>query len=159
MNNMMRICGKTPTDTAKAVNVSAAGNVVTEKKWAVNVVKEFDAYELRDTSGHSAETIVDVQEAAMVSLRVRTSLDKEVTLRVNNDVSDLSIGGGTTVLQNLDKTDALTIPASNGTRVDMYIVTPYDAPMLNYLRKIRVRLVAGEAPTAGNITVAVVTKR
>ena len=145
MADMMRIAGKTPSDTAAGIRVNSDGNLVEEKKWKYAYEKILNAEEIRSTSA-VVVTGGNVEDYGLISLRVYSTLDQPIRIQFYNDTAT---NGGSSVLNCLNSAWEVIIPADS----KMYIITPDDIPFLNYLRYIKLRVVATATPTTGNVTI------
>ena len=150
--SLLKMGGKAPDGTAKAVSVDAGGNVNVTRQWGADVFTVLPATQIRDTNAISTiANAVDVSGYGFVSLRFCNSLGVPVTVMFYGDMNEAS----DMWMTRPDKSYlSVTIPAT-----DFTILTPEDIPELNYLRYIKLRIAAKEAPTQGSLIVQVVAKR
>lgn len=154
-SDMMRICGKTDSATAKGVSVASDGSVRTDHKWNCTIIKLFDAMEIRDDSYHwSIPDKIDLTGYAYISLRVVNTLGTQVEIRFANDIDD----GTYPMLLNSNGT-IISYVLPSGSWSNMFVVTPDELPILQYLTKMKVWAKPASQPSEGSLTIWIVAKR
>ena len=91
-DKMMRICGRTPTEKAKAIGVDEKGTVLVKRVWgstktALVIDKNVaSGGQIRDASMHNTlGSEFDAREYGFVSFRVNNTLDSDVTFYLYDD--------------------------------------------------------------------------
>ena len=147
--SMMKIAGKTNTNVAKPFLVKEDGSQIISRPWGTTVNTIIQAEEIRDTSVHtiSGDQIIDLSQYPINSLRIRTTLDQDVTLLFYYDLAKNS----TVYIDDFtDGSLKVVVPADSN---HWKIVTPDDLPLLEYGKYLRFRYTASEAPTTGTLTI------
>lgn len=160
--SVLKIAGKDPNANVKGVAVSADGHILTDVNGSVTTRKQWQTTEMialdttvADTSWHSVPESVDLGSAGLVSLRINNATSRDMTIAFYSD-AEAGISPSKGMLSPGD--DSIVIPATK-----LYIVTPADLPLLNYLHILRLRYQAASAPAdetdaAKKLVVVVVTK-
>jgi hypothetical protein len=133
------------------VAANADGNLLTAKKWENDMVRacEQDVTGLSDVS----TDWIDVSDAAAVSLRFANTSDKSFTViffsdqYTNSNYRLYDYNGGPVAYR--------VAKASSRTQ----ILTPDDAPVLQWLRAIKMRIEFEGTPTTGSLIIDIVKKR
>ena len=139
-DKMMRIAGRTSEGTAVAMSADTNGNIGTTRKWGVDVVTLFSSDVT--TTEEQRTTNIDLSEYPIVSLRItnRTGVSISVTPLVdlfdNSNGYELKDASGGSL--------SISVPNSGS----YLMLTPNDAPWLNYLKYLRLKFSATETPTA-----------
>ena len=147
MADVMKIGGKTPSNTVKGVAVNADGKLDTVKTWDMPIVELFSDT-VSDTEGHLA-TNLDLSPYPLVSLRIKnqTGVPVDITPLVDlwdntNGLSLKYINGSTLTFQ---------VPSDS----NYFIVMPNDYPWLNYVKYLKLRIQATDTPAAETPTLSV----
>ena len=148
-DKMMRIAARTGNGTAIPPLADNNGNIGTTRSWKKEWVTIQAELEIRDTSGHNLP-VIDVDTIPMYSLRISNRLKVPVTIYFLTDINKTN-GYGLNDIDQVRK--SITIQPGNG----YVIITPDDAPILNYIRYLRMQVVAQSAPTEGVFEAYIVT--
>lgn len=147
--SLMKIGGKSPSNTAVAVAVDADGNVKTKHIWETQSVTLLNEA-ISDATAHYAPegvTNIDVSDFALISIFIRNNADKPVSILLTNSGSYLLQPGG---IRN-----EIIVNASDGV-----IITSDDFPCLNVIPDFQIRYKYSEAPTnSGKLLIRVYKKR
>ena len=139
MADVMKIGGKTPSNTVKGVAVNADGKLDTVKTWEMPIIELFSE-ELSDTDEHLAQNL-DLSIYPLVSLRIRNRTGATVSVQPLIDLYNNTNGNSLKFING----DAIVfqVPSDN----QYYMITPDDFPWLNYIKYLRLRLKATSTPT------------
>ena len=147
----MKVCGKSPSNTAKAFAVDANGVALYKHVWEVEKVTIVNQA-ISDTSGHlypEGTTNLDVSDFAMISLRIRNRADVPVNVRIvfnGNFIQDIN-----------GDVDAYAIDIAANKQV---IITGDDFPCLNVLPGFQIRYQYKTVPTnSGKLEIDLYKKR
>lgn len=148
MSDMLKIAAKDTNGTAKAFLVETDGKTIVSRPWAQERNEIIANVEVRDTTRHSniGGNVIDISQYPINSLRIRSSLDADVTIGLYNDADATS----TSYLASGDAAVSLVIPANNNY---VNIITPEDLPVLNYLKYLKIHYKAASVPTEGSLTI------
>ena len=155
---MMKVAGKTSSNTAKGVSVSNDGEVLSVRHFAdiaPTVIVVSDT-EIRDTNRHvTTDVECDLYKYPINSIIFHTTLDAEIDVLV--------LDGGRLAnenyLYNLDGSRVgFTIPKNTENVTKAYIITSEDIPELDYLKFLKLNYAAKTTPTSGSIKVEVIHK-
>lgn len=148
--SIMKIGGKSPSDTAVGVSVTADGKVNSVR--ALNMTKTY----IIDTTPASGDTIYtdrcDFSTYGVVSLRVFNTTGKAFTLRV---LQDHAVGTSETAYLYDTTGGSCDIALPNN---QFMIITPDDFQVLNYLFKPKFSIIWDEAPSSGTLAISVIHK-
>lgn len=147
--SIMKIGGKSPSDTAVAVAVDANGCIKVKHIW--ETVVETLCYEvISDTTAHyypSPSTNLDVSDFALISIRVNNRTDQPVNL--------LLADKGNYLLNSDGQYNQITVNA--GAKV---VITANDFACLNVIPEFSIRAKFTTAPTnSGRLEIFVNKKR
>ena len=143
------IGGKTPSSTVVGIATNADGNLVTTKKWENEAVDVFsDATEL--STSFKTGTIVDLSDAASVSLLIRNDNNVGFTMKI--------------YAPNLNYRLNDAYGSEYGIHVSqkrMTMVTPDDLPILQWLPQLRLGVALDDAieGTPSTFTIKAIIKR
>lgn len=146
--SVMKMGGKSDSNTVVGVSVSDDGRVRTEKTWRNDVVLITDVL---PTAAVSALEGLDVSDAAAVSLRFRNTTGLSFSVGFYAD----HISNNYVLFASDGSQISYKIPAS----ANNVIVTPDDMKELQWLKNIRLRIAFSEVPTSGEFKVYAVIKR
>lgn len=142
---MMRIAGKGTDDTAKGIRTNNSGNLITTKEWTPEMLvnQATATFEVGETATKQLLGIAEIGKAGITSLRIANSTGVPVEImfyadRNNADVSILYDLEGNRV--------SFTVPAQSS----LYIVTPEDMPILNYIDWLNLRVTPKEAVSSSD---------
>lgn len=138
-DKMMRIAGRTSGGTAVPMLAGSDGSISTTRKWNVVQTEIFNE-NISDTENHTM-TVVDVSEYPIVSLRITNRTGVPVTIIPK---MDLNSGNNYDLIGSDGSSLGIVIPHS----ANYCIITPNDAPWLNYLHYLKLRVIAAKTPTA-----------
>lgn len=156
-NKIMKIGGKTPSNTVKGIAVNSNGEVITTKKWQTDKITV-----LEQTGIVSAETFsnlnnpVDLSEYGIVSLRIDYLMpDADTTINLRGDLNP----NGTTWMFNKDgSATSFVLPATAEEKI--IIITPDELSVLPYLHYLRLRIQPNSAPSSeGYMKIYAIVKR
>lgn len=159
--NMMKIAGKTPSNTVAGIEVNESGHIINNHKWEKSVSWMVDAKPTDTTpisAGFESADRILVSEYAIASLRVMNNTGVSVRIRFQSDV----VYTNRNYLRGVDGEDIeVTIPSSNSRLVT---ITPADLPILNYLHALKFTCEFSETPTnipetGTTLQIAAVVKR
>lgn len=147
MADIMKIGGKTPSNTVAGVSVDADGKINTNRTWNTDIIQLFS-----DTVSDTNEkrtTNIDCSNYPIISLRItnRTGVPITITPLVdlyNND-------NGYALLDKDGGSLSLDIPATNS----FITILPTEVSWLNYVKYLRLKFVATDTPTASEPTVGI----
>lgn len=139
---MMKIGGKTPSNTVKGVAVNADGKLDTVRTWGADIISLFSDT-VDDTSAHRT-TNLDLSSYPLVSLRVTNRTGVPIVLRPLVDLFNNDNGYALTDVDGANL--AIELAPNNA----FAIITPADAPWLNYIKYLRMSFAASETPTASS---------
>lgn len=140
--SMMKIGGKTPSDTVKGIAVNADGKLDTVRTWGADIISLFDDT-VDDTSEHRT-TNLDLSSYPLVSLRVTNRTGVSIVL---TPLVDLYNNDNGYALTDVDGASLTVEIAPNNAYA---IIAPYEHPWLNYIKYLRMRFAASETPTASS---------
>lgn len=146
---LLKIGGKTKSNTASAFLLGDDGAAVVSRPWESKVNTIINNEEIRDTDIHtlSNDQIIDLSQYPINSLRIRTTLDKDVTLIFYYDLAKQS----TIYIDDFtDGTLTIVVPADSN---HWKLITPDELPLLEYGLYLKFRYTASEAPTTGTLTI------
>ena len=147
--SMMKIAGKSPSNTAVAVAADANGCVKVKHVWET-VVETLLNEAVSDTTAHyvpSNSANLDVSDFALVSIKVRNAADKPVNLILADK--------GNYLLNSSGEYNQVTVDAGK-----MIMITADDFPCLNVVPDFSIRYKYAEAPTnSGKLQIYVNKKR
>lgn len=137
--SLLKFAGKNPSGNAAGVLVDAAGHLNTVRTWAISILTLYTGT-LENTTAVTT-TNYDVSEYPLVSLRItnRTGVPVQITPLVDT----VSLSGWS--LADIDGSP-LTIELAPTS--DYIIITPNEAPWLNYIKHLRLKVQATASPTA-----------
>lgn len=145
-DKMMRIAGRTSGGTAAAVKTDSDGRIDTIKSWGISKLTLYSGA-LSDTTAITT-TNTDVSEYPLVSLRITNRTGVPVTI---TPLTDIVTSSGWKLV-DVDGSP-LTIelaPTSN-----YIVITPTDAPWLNYIKNLRLSVQATATPSADTPTIEI----
>lgn len=138
-DKMMRIAGRTSGGTAVPMLAGSDGSISTVRKW--NIVQTVIFSEnISDTAEHKISA-VDVSTYPIVSLRVTNRTGVPVTIIPR---MDLNSGNDYELIGADGSSLGIVIPHS----ANYCIITPNDAPWLNYLHYLKLTVIATTTPSA-----------
>lgn len=154
---MMKVAGKTVSDTAKGLRVKDDGSVS-----AVRLLEEIpptvilDTTEIRNTSAIGTTNVeCPVYKYAVNAIVVQTTLNAAV----NAILMDGSYLANEGYMRHIDGGIVqFDIPAKTGSATNYYIITADDLPEIDYIRFLKLRLQAKTTPTEGSIRILVMHK-
>lgn len=148
--NVTPFGAKSPSSTVVGVAANADGNLVTEKKWQNEQASIFTSAENLDASNFRMGEIVDVSDAAAVSLLIRNDNAVGFTIKL--------YGPGTNFRLNDAYGSEYGIHVSEK---KMTMITPDDLPVLQWLPEIRmtVKLDSNIEGTADTFWIKAIIKR
>lgn len=141
-DKMMRIAGKTSSDTACGIAVTSDGNVKQNHVWEQHnerIVNEIP----EDTSAVTIgiETPIVLADYAVTSLRFYNNTGVDVRVRFLLD----TVADSALYLRDADGNNIeITIPSNASYVVS---ITPNDIPVLNYLNRLKFTYACKETPT------------
>lgn len=145
------IGAKSPTATVVGVAANADGNLIAEKKWENKMTTIYNA---RPESTERVVTErISVDTSAAISLRFANTTEKSFTIGFytdqypNNDYVLYDYMGNSIKYKIVEATSRAQI------------LTPEDAPVLQWLRSIKLYIDFAETPTKGSLKIDVITKR
>ena len=149
MDTMMKVCGKSPSNTAKAFAVDANGVALYKHVWeTANTLIVNEA--VTDMSGHlypAGTENMDVRDYAIISLGVRNRANAPVIIRITDAGNYLNDSHGEPYM--------VTIPANTDA-----IITADDFPCLNVLPSFQIRYQYSSVPTnSGKLMIRLFKKR
>lgn len=149
--SVIKIAGKSPTDTVKSVNVSANGELMTQKKWVNGVVQLFDS-KVPESGKTSISERINISDVGAVSLRVSNSLNVPITIGLYSDWFSHDY--------QIRDADGALIRKTIGAKVENVMITPDDMPQLMWLRTLRVYFTtpSTEETITGTVNMWAVTK-
>ena len=147
MSDVMKIGGKTPSNTVKGVNVDANGNLITSRLWDESILTLYSD-SVADTS-EKRTVNTDLSSYPLVSLRItnRTGVSVKVTPLVDLYNTDNGYS-----LTDIDGSELSFEVAPNNA---FAIITPVEAPWLNYVKYLRFKFRALETPSADTPTLSI----
>lgn len=148
--NVTPFGAKSPSSTVVGVAANADGNLVTEKKWQNEQASIFTSAESLSTSGFIVGTVVDVSDAAAVSLLIRNDNGVGFTIKVYAPSTNYRLN------------DAYG--SEYGIHVSekrMTMITPDDLPVLQWLPELRigVKLDSNIEGTVDTFSIKAIIKR
>lgn len=150
-DKMMRIAGRTSGGVAVPMKASSDGDISTTRVWEKEWIPIETNVEIRDTTSHKCPTI-DVSDIPTYSLRILNRLGTPITLNFLTDVNQTN----GYPLVNMDGTrKAVTIQPTAG----YIMITPEDVPLLNYIRYLKLEVIASTAPESGGFEAYMVAMR
>ena len=150
-DKMMRIAGRTSTGVAVPMKASTDGDIATTRTWKREWITIESNVEIRDQTAHKCP-VIDVSNIPTFSLRILNRLGTPITL---NFLTDVNQTNGYSLL-NMDGTSkTVTVQPTNG----YIMITPEDVPLLNYIRYLRLEVIASTAPDSGIFEAYAVTVR
>lgn len=152
MADVLKIGVKGEDGLVKAVASDNDGHIQTGKKWNTKVFtpEKLWAVEIRDTE--TINECFDVSQYGLISLRIRNSTDKPITLAFHLDTTENS---SSCLRDHNGNRIEIVIPGDNVWR----LYTPEQIPLLNYVNLLNLWVWAVEAPTSGSFRLQVVAKR
>lgn len=153
--NVTPFGAKSPTDTVVGVSADSNGNINTKKKWENDAVTlEFVSDTPLTTVATYSMKVVDLSDAAGVSLRIKNTMNIACDLVFYNDVN--GVGSNNIRLYNSEG-DWIRLSIPSGGKTMM--ITPDDIPQLAWLNALSVGISITEIPSSGTVAVAAVIKR
>lgn len=145
-DKMMRIAGRTPGGTAAAVKIDSDGRIDTVKTWGISKLTLYSGA-LSDTVAITT-TNTDVSEYPLISLRITNRTGVPVTITPLNDI--VTSSGWKLVDVDGSPLAIELAPTSN-----YIVITPSDAPWLNYIKNLRLSVQATSTPSAETPTIEI----
>lgn len=136
MDAMMKVCGKSPSNTAKAFAVDANGVALYKHVWETEVTKVVNT-QVSDALAHTypeTSTNINVGDFALISLKVRNRHNQSVTITIND--------AGNGILNSTGDRYQLVVPAES-----QVLITADDFPCLNVLDGFQIKYQYSVAPT------------
>ena len=147
--SIMKIGGKSPSDTAVAVAVDANGCIKVKHIWET-VIETLCNEAISDTTAHyypSPSTNLDVSDFALLSIRVNNKSDQPVSLILADKGNYMQNSEG--------NHNQVTVDARK-----KIVITAEDWPCLNVVPEFSIRVKYGTAPTnSGKLEIFVNKKR
>lgn len=150
-DKMARVAGRTNGGIAVPMLADADGSIGTTRKWSKSWISLQSPLEIRDTLTHYVDAY-DVSNIPTFSLRIINRLGVPITLYLRTDVNATN---GYTLADKDGVQHSITIQPT----YSYVAITPEDWPILNYLRLLRISIVAQTAPESGVVEVALVPMR
>lgn len=146
-DKMMRIAGRTSAGVAVPMRADADGNIGTNRTWKTDIITLYSGA-VSDTSAIRT-TNTDLSEYPIVSLRITNRTGVSIVL---TPLVDLYNNNNGYELMDIDgESLAIEIPHSN----HFVVISPTNAPWLNYIKYLRMSFAASATPTAGTPTVEI----
>ena len=148
MAKIMRVGGKSPSNTAVGMAVDANGAVFNKRIWET-VVENVANFQPRDTTAvyYPSDGTIDLTGYGIIGLRIVNNLDQAM---------NITLSDGSNYLATLDEsTIAIQVPGSGRST----IVTGDDIPLLNVIPALKLKCQAADTPTEGFIDIKVIKKR
>ena len=135
----------------RGIRVNRDGFLFEKHIWENELITVCSQYEIADTTGHPVpDTPIDISEFAIASIRIVSTLDQPLEIRFYDDINQ------TRWLEDSNGDAFLFIKPVDST---MMVITPEDCPILNYLRRLKLRLSCAEAPATGIVSITLMLKR
>lgn len=138
--SMMRVAGKGADDNAYGIRTDNNGFLIIKKQWAPTV--ELNAatasFDEGDTDPVALLGIAEIGKYGLSSLRIANSTGVSVTISLYADRSDNDVSWLYDLEGNLI---SIIIPAES----HLYVVTPDDWPILNYVDWLNLRITPNSA--------------
>lgn len=148
--NVTPFGAKSPTSTVVGVAANANGNLLTSKKWENEIV---EIYSKLPDKTRTTTTRYDIGDAAAVSLRFTNTTNNSFTIYFYAD----QVTSSDFLLYDINGNPVSYKIVKSVTRTQ--ILTPEDAPILQWLKNIKLRVDFDEVPKSGNLKIEVVIKR
>lgn len=146
--SVIKMGGKSDSNTVKSVSVGDTGAVRTEKRWTYETVTLFDKQVSDTTVLDTLATELNIGEMGFVSLHFVNETGVEISFRLLRD----DVQGSVLPLYD----SAGTFIAFSISDKKHYIITADDLPVLNYIKLLKLRIQPLAAPaTPGNLKIYV----
>lgn len=144
--SLLKFAGKTPTGTVAGVLVDALGHLNTVRTWGFTIQSLYNG-SLSDTTSVTS-TNFDVSQYPLVSLRITNRTG--VPVRITPLVDTVTSSGWSLVDVDGSPLTIELAPTSH-----YIIITPAEAPWLNYVKNLRLSIKATDTPTVNEPVIAV----